>query len=62
MSASSPSAPSASWQLAHSYAQLPDLFHIRTLPTPVPHPQLLVYNAPLAAALGLADVYLACRR
>ncbi len=53
MSASSPSAPAARWQLEHSYAQLPDLFHTRTLPSPVRHPQLVAFNAPLAAALGL---------
>jgi serine/tyrosine/threonine adenylyltransferase len=41
------------WRLEHSYADLPALFHAPATPTPVRHPQLVVFNSPLAAELGL---------
>jgi uncharacterized protein YdiU (UPF0061 family) len=41
------------WQLEHSYAQLPALFHSAVVPTPVRAPQLVVLNRPLATSLGL---------
>ncbi|MFN7977602.1 MAG: YdiU family protein [Vicinamibacterales bacterium] len=41
------------WQLEHTYATLPALFHSRVSPTPVREPEFVVFNAPLAAALGL---------
>ncbi len=37
----------------NSYARLPDRFHVRMAPEPVPEPRLLALNAPLATALGL---------
>jgi uncharacterized protein YdiU (UPF0061 family) len=50
----SPQIPSsAGWRLEHSYAELPDLFHVATAPQPVAAPQLLVLNRTLAASLGL---------
>lgn len=45
------------WRLEHSYATLPDLFHAEAAPTPVAAPEIVAFNAPLAAELGLnADV------
>ena len=43
----------AGWRLEHSYEQLPELFYIRSTPTPVREPRLVVFNRPLATALGL---------
>ena len=43
----------AGWRLEHSYARLPDLFYVRSTPTPVREPRLVILNRPLAAALGL---------
>jgi uncharacterized protein YdiU (UPF0061 family) len=37
----------------NSYARLPDRFHARLAPEPVPEPRLIALNRPLAAALGL---------
>jgi uncharacterized protein YdiU (UPF0061 family) len=37
----------------HSYSTLPGSFHIRIEPTPVPNPQLVVFNTTLAEDLGL---------
>ncbi len=37
----------------HSYCALPSRFYARVNPTPVANPQLVVFNAPLAADLGL---------
>lgn len=41
------------WQFDHSYAQLPDIFHVRQSPKQVHHPRLLVLNRSLAKDLGL---------
>lgn len=41
------------WRLDHSYARLPQSFHVRVEPTPVPEPKLVVLNRSLAEALGL---------
>jgi uncharacterized protein YdiU (UPF0061 family) len=46
------------WRLDHSYAELPALFHTRATPTPVRSPQLVVFNSPLAAELGLDETRL----
>ena len=43
----------AGWRLEHTYAELPGLFHAPATPTPVRAPRLVVFNRPLAAALGL---------
>ena len=43
----------AGWRLEQSYAGLPALFHARVAPTPVRDPQFVVFNGPLAEALGL---------
>ncbi len=43
----------AGWRLEHSYARLPDLFYVRSTPTPVREPRLVILNRPLATALGL---------
>jgi len=37
----------------HSYRELPARFHVQVVPTRVPNPQLVVFNAALAADLGL---------
>jgi uncharacterized protein YdiU (UPF0061 family) len=37
----------------HSYSGLPEQFHTRVEPTPVPNPQLVVFNRSLAEELGL---------
>jgi uncharacterized protein YdiU (UPF0061 family) len=44
--------------LQHSYAALPDRFHARVAPTPVPDPRLVVLNTGLAVELGLDPVAL----
>ena len=43
----------AGWHLEHTYAALPPLFHAPATPTPVREPRLVVFNRPLATALGL---------
>jgi serine/tyrosine/threonine adenylyltransferase len=45
--------PMIGWRLEHTYAELPRLFHAPATPTPVRQPRLVVFNRPLAAALGL---------
>jgi uncharacterized protein YdiU (UPF0061 family) len=46
--------PSANgWRLEHSYARLPEVLHVAWMATPVQEPRLVVFNKPLAAALGL---------
>ena len=44
---------SAGWRLEHTYAALPDLFFSAVAPTPVREPRLVIFNRPLATALGL---------
>jgi uncharacterized protein YdiU (UPF0061 family) len=41
------------WRLEHSYAQLPEMFHRKSMPVPVKDPKLAILNEPLAAELGL---------
>ncbi|AWB35337.1 protein adenylyltransferase SelO [Orrella marina] len=41
------------WRFDHSYAQLPDIFHVGQSPKQVHHPRLLVLNRSLAKCLGL---------
>ncbi|OAI56574.1 hypothetical protein AYO49_04050 [Verrucomicrobiaceae bacterium SCGC AG-212-N21] len=41
------------WRFDHSYARLPDAFHIRVEPTPVRAPKMIVFNRRLAESLGL---------
>ena len=41
------------WCLAHTYAELPQLFFARVAPTPVRDPHLVVFNTALADSLGL---------
>ncbi len=54
MSAPAPLTPSPSgWNLDHSYARLPALFHESLEPTPVREPRMVVFNHPLAQSLGL---------
>ncbi len=43
----------AGWRLDHSYARLPQSFHVKIDPTPVREPKMVVLNRPLAEALGL---------
>ena len=43
----------AGWHLEHTYASLPSLFHVPARPTPVREPRVIVFNRPLAIALGL---------
>jgi uncharacterized protein YdiU (UPF0061 family) len=43
----------AGWRLEHTYTELPQLFHTDALPSPVAAPRMVVFNAPLANALGL---------
>jgi uncharacterized protein YdiU (UPF0061 family) len=49
----------AGWRLEHTYAGLPQLFHAPAAPTAVREPRLVVFNRPLAAALGLEPETLA---
>jgi uncharacterized protein YdiU (UPF0061 family) len=54
MTASSiPNRPDAGWNFDNSYANLPEAFYVRQNPVPVRAPELVVFNAPLAQALGL---------
>ena len=41
------------WRLEHTYAALPQLFHASAAPTAVRESRLVVFNRPLAIALGL---------
>jgi uncharacterized protein YdiU (UPF0061 family) len=41
------------WRLEHTYSTLPALFHSPASPTPVSHPEFLVFNTELATHLGL---------
>jgi hypothetical protein len=41
------------WRLEHTYAALPQIFHATAMPTAVREPRLVVFNRPLAIALGL---------
>ena len=41
------------WRLDHSYSRLPALLHKQWHPTPVQSPRLVIFNRPLALALGL---------
>ncbi len=53
------SATAAGWRLEHSYARLPAIFHTAVAPTRVPAPRVIVFNRPLAEALGLDAATLA---
>ena len=44
---------SAGWRLEHSYAGLPELFHVRVNPTFIPTPRMVIFNGSLAESLGL---------
>ncbi len=59
------SPPSASspfgWNLEHSYARLPAMLHEHLDPTPVREPRMVVFNRPLAEALGLSSAALAAQ-
>src|SRR4051812_10697499 len=48
-----PPSDNVGWHLEHSYAQLPEIFHERWAPVPVPKPRMVVFNRPLAESLGL---------
>ena len=48
----------AGWQFDNSYARLPEAFHARLNPVPVPEPKLVVFNAALAQYLGLNSDFL----
>lgn len=48
-----PSTAWAGWNLEHTYAGLPELFHVRVDPTPVRAPRMVLFNRPLAQTLGL---------
>ncbi len=43
----------AGWNLANSYAGLPEVFFTKAKPTQVENAQLVVFNSPLAETLGL---------
>ncbi|RPJ13370.1 MAG: hypothetical protein EHM37_07505, partial [Deltaproteobacteria bacterium] len=45
--------PDAGWNFDNSYARLPEAFHVRVNPVPVPAPKLVVFNTALAQFLGL---------
>ncbi len=50
---SAPVSADAGWRFDNSYARLPQAFHTRVNPTPVAAPRLVIFNRPLARALGL---------
>ena len=37
----------------NTYLQLPEVFYTKILPAPVPKPELVILNTPLATELGL---------
>jgi len=41
------------WNFHNSYTQLPKMFFTRQHPTPVPNPELVMFNESLAASLGV---------
>lgn len=41
------------WSFDNSYSRLPETFFARLNPTPVPSPELIIFNHSLAASLGL---------
>jgi serine/tyrosine/threonine adenylyltransferase len=43
----------AGWRLEHTYADLPQLFHVDAVPTAVREPRVVVFNRALATMLGL---------
>jgi translation initiation factor 1 len=43
----------AGWRFDNSYARLPSGLFARSTPVPVKSPKIVVFNSPLAAALGL---------
>jgi serine/tyrosine/threonine adenylyltransferase len=47
------------WRLEHTYAELPRLFYLDAVPTPVREPRLVAFNRPLALVLGLDPAALA---
>ena len=53
MTAPSATRTAAGWKLECSYANLPESFYTRLRPEPVREPELIVFNRPLAASLGL---------
>ena len=48
-------AVTAGWNFDNSYARLPEIFRAELAPVPVQSPRLLVFNAALAAELGLDE-------
>ncbi|MDO9632433.1 MAG: YdiU family protein, partial [Humidesulfovibrio sp.] len=46
--------PSQGWNFDNTYARLPESLHVRMNPVPVRAPKLVLFNRPLAEALGLA--------
>lgn len=48
--------PPDALRLESSYTRLPETFYTRLSPTPVPAPRLLLFNAGLAAELGLPEL------
>lgn len=53
MSGLSTSPAGQGWRLEHSYACLPDLFHVRAKPVPVKAPVFALFNQAHATSLGL---------
>src|SRR5436190_2773931 len=43
----------AGWRLERTYTELPQLFYVDALPSPVAEPRIVAFNSPLAKALGL---------
>jgi uncharacterized protein YdiU (UPF0061 family) len=41
------------WRFDNSYTRLPEVLFTRTAPVPVPRPEMVIFNEPLAASLGL---------
>lgn len=41
-------------KLTSSYTALPECFYVAAMPSPAPHPQLVMWNEPLAKELGLS--------
>ncbi|MBP2637462.1 MAG: protein ydiU [Firmicutes bacterium] len=48
-------ASAISWNLDNSYFRLPNIFFRSVTPTPVRLPELVMFNSPLAAVMGLND-------
>ena len=44
---------SSGFNFDNTYVHLPEVFYTKLLPAPVPKPEMVIFNAPLATDMGL---------